>query len=341
MTSRRQVVLDALNFRPVAYVPWAYRVTIPFVQRNGEHLGQPVEEFVGSHFIDVRTPVRRYEPIGEGLVRDTYGITWDRSVDPDIGTPVDWPIREESDLGRYRFPTADDPKLYEYIGPLLERNSGLFRRFSLAHVLYERAWSLRGMTQLLMDMIERPAFVDDLLDAILEHNLEQVRQGLAYDFDAFYFGDDYGMQSGLIMGLDHWRRFFKPRLARIFGVVRDAGKFVFLHSCGRIDQLLDDLVEIGLNGLDPFQQEVMDIWRVAEQYHGRLAFHGGLSTQHTLPFGTPDEVRRHTRRLIEMGSRGGYIFAPSHAVMGDVPLENIQAMMEVLRQQPGFQENSH
>jgi len=360
MMSKRQVVLEALAFRPAAYVPWAWKMTIPCARRVGEYLGGPgfatrqggscrsptlrrgeeeIESFIDSHFLNIRTPVRRYETVGDGLVRDTYGVTWDRSVDPDIGTPVDWPIREEADLGRYRFPVADDPKLYEFIAPQLERNKGLFRRFSIGYTLYERAWALRGMTQLLMDMIERPAFVDDLLDAIVEHVLEQVRQGLRYDFDAFYFGDDYGMQTGLIMGIKLWRRFFKPRLARIFAPVRGAGKSVFLHSCGQISSILDDLFEIGLNGLDPFQPEVMDVGRVMEQYRGRLAFHGGMGIQKVLPFGTPQDVRSETRRLIAMGMNGGYIFAPSHAVPGDVPPENLVAMMEVLKGQSGYLES--
>jgi uroporphyrinogen decarboxylase len=119
----------------------------------------------------------------------------------------------------------------------------------------------------------------------------------------------------------------------MFAIVREAGRFVWLHSCGRVAELFDDLVEIGLNVFNPFQPEVMDVFAIKRRYHGRLAFHGGMSIQRVLPFGTPDDVRRQTRRLIEMGREGGYIFAPSHAVPPDVPPENLLAMMEELRGQ--------
>jgi uroporphyrinogen decarboxylase len=119
----------------------------------------------------------------------------------------------------------------------------------------------------------------------------------------------------------------------MYGVVRAAGKFVMIHSCGDVDELFDDLLAAGLNCFNPFQPEVMDVYSLLPRYRGRLAFHGGLSTQRTLPFGTPDDVRRETRRLLELGAEGGYIFAPAHDVEGDVPLENMLAMIEVLQQQ--------
>jgi uroporphyrinogen decarboxylase len=132
-------------------------------------------------------------------------------------------------------------------------------------------------------------------------------------------------------GRANWRKFIKPRLARLFAPVRAAGKIVSLHSCGKVQELFDDLVEIGLNLFNPFQPEVMDVFGELRRRRGVLAFHGGLSIQRTLPFGTPSEVRQQTRRLIEAGLEGGYIFAPSHEVPRDVPPENLAAMMEVVR----------
>ena len=104
---------------------------------------------------------------------------------------------------------------------------------------------------------------------------------------------------------------------------------------GAVSELFDDLIEIGLNMFNPFQPEVMDVFALKNQYHGRLAFHGGMGTQSVLPLGTPDDVRDMTKRLIEAGRDGGYIFSPSHAVPSDVPPENLLAMMELLRDQPG------
>jgi uroporphyrinogen decarboxylase len=212
-------------------------------------------------------------------------------------------------------------------------------RFSIGFSLFERAWTLRGMENLLMDFIERPAFAHDLLDAICEHNLKLIDWGLRLNPDIVHFGDDWGQQHGLIMGPRIWREFIKPRLARMYGRVRQAGKLVSIHSCGDVDELFDDLIEIGLSLFNPFQPEVMDVYALRKKYQGKLAFHGGMSIQKTLPFGTPREVRDTTRRLIgELGRGGGYIFAPAHSMPADIPVENVLAFLEVLQSQPGFKE---
>ncbi len=261
---------------------------------------------------------------------------WDRSVDKDIGTPSDWPIERPEDLADYEWPDPNNDAWYEGIAESIEAHPWLFSRYMLGFSLYERAWTMRGMSDLLMDMIERPEFVEYLLDAIVEHNLVQVHRALECGVDAVYFGDDYGMQTGLIMGYEHWQHFIKPRLARMFEPVREAGRYVTMHSCGCVAEIFDDLVEIGLNMFNPFQPEVMDVFEIKERYHGRLAFHGGMSIQRVLPFGTVDEVREMTQRLIDAGRNGGYIFSPSHSVPPDVPPENLVAMMEVLRAQDGY-----
>ncbi len=335
--AKRDVVIEALRFRPPPYVPWAWDMTQGCTERMKQHLGAAdLAPFIDTHFLDLGAQIGRFTSVGNDLYRDAYGVLWDRSVDKDIGTPVAWPIRQPSDLPAYEWPDAADDSWYADIPPQLAARPDLFSRYMLGFSLYERAWTMRGLMELLSDMAERPRFVEDLLDRIVEHNLVQIRKALAFPIDAVYFGDDYGMQTGLIMGLDYWRRFFKPRLKRMFAPVREAGKYVFLHSCGCVVELFDDLIEIGLNAFNPFQPEVMDIFTIKRQYHGRLAFHGGMSIQKVLPFGTPDEVRDAAAALIEAGRVGGYIFSPSHSVPPDVPPENLVAMMDVVRSQPGY-----
>lgn len=333
----RQVVLDAIRFRPPAYVPWSWSPTEGCAQRLKEFLGVGrLGEFIDDHFGHVGDNGWMAK-VDATHVRDAYGVVWDVSVDRDIGTPCEYPIRQPSDLVRYRWPDKTGGGWKEGIRRNLAALSDRLTHYDVGFSLFERAWTMRGMENLLIDLVERPEWVEEFLDAIVEHNLAQVRAAVEFqELDSVYFGDDYGMQNGLIMGVGHWRRFIKPRLARMFAPVKAAGKSVRLHSCGCVESLFDDLVEIGLNVFNPFQPEVMDTAAVHQKYFGRLAFHGGMSIQKILPFGTVAEVRAETRRLIEMGSRGGYIFSPSHQVPRDVPPENLVAMMEELKAQPGY-----
>jgi uroporphyrinogen decarboxylase len=336
MMTKREVVIEALNFRPPPYVPWSWSMTRLCAERMQRHLGRDdLGEFLSPHILALGPGIERFHDVGNDHFRDIYGVTWDRSVDKDIGTPVDWPLRRPEDLDGYQWPDASDEAWYAGIPRELAGSPDLFRCYQIGFSLYERAWTMRGMVDLLMDMVERPEFVERLMDEIVEHNMLQIRRALRLDIDAIYFGDDYGMQTGLIMGLEHWRHFIKPRLARMFAPIRKAGKFIFMHSCGCVTSLFDELVEIGLNCFNPFQPEVMDVFAVKRHYHGRLAFHGGMSIQKVLPFGTVEQVRRAAGDLIDLGRTGGYIFSPSHAVPYDVPPENLLAMMEVVRGQPG------
>jgi len=189
------------------------------------------------------------------------------------------------------------------------------------------------MENLLMDFHYNPGFVRDLLNTIADYNILQTKEAMKYDIDAVYFGDDWGQQRGLLMGPRIWKEFLYPVLKRMYGVVRDEGKFVMIHSCGDVDELFDDLIEIGLNCFNPFQPEVMDVDTLIPKYRGKLSFFGGISTQRTLPYGTVEDVKPEVTHLIKLGKEGGYILAPAHSVEGDVPIENMLAFIEIAKGQ--------
>ncbi len=334
--NKRDVVRAVLQHQPPPYVPWSLGFTQEAADKLRAHFNcSDLEPELDNHLLGLGNDIGFFTDLGDQCVQDAFDVIWDRSVDKDIGI-VKGQVLPEPTLAHYTFPDPLDPRFFADIHEKISRYGDRFRVFQIGFSLYERAWTMRGMETLMMDFYDHPRFVQNLFNSIADYNIAQVREALKYDIDAVYFGDDWGQQRGLQMGPKLWHEFIAPVLSRMYGVVRDADKYVFIHSCGKVDELFEDLVKLGVHCFNPFQPEVMDVEHLLTQYRGRLAFHGGLSTQKTLPYGSVEDVRRETHKLLNLGQAGGYIFAPAHAVEGDVPLENMLAFIEVLHQQPGW-----
>jgi uroporphyrinogen decarboxylase len=333
--TKREVVKLALDGQRPPYVPWSFGFTFEAAAKLREYYKvDNLEPVLENHILGLGSGVGFFNDIGKERVKDIFGVIWDRSEDKDIGM-VEGQVLSEPTLKGYEFPNPLDKNIFAGIKEKLDSDADGLRIFSIGFSLYERAWTLRGMETLMMDFYDNPGFVKDLLRSISDYNIAQVNEALKYDIDGIHFGDDWGQQHGLIMGPDLWHEFIYPELKRMYGIVKAAGKKVSIHSCGDVDELFDDLIDIGLDCFNPFQPEVMNVESLMKQYRGKLAFHGGLSTQHTLPYGSVDDVVKETSNLLSLGADGGYIFAPAHAVEGDVPVENMLAFIDTVKNQPG------
>lgn len=333
--NERDRVIKSLQFEDTDIVPYNIGFTIPAYEKMVEYYGD--SDFmskIGNHFA-VTTHFQLWEEVEEGKWKDEFGAVWDRTIDKDIGTVEYYPLQHVA-LENYSMPEIrpEGKSRFSHYQAFSESTSHLYRISDLGFSLFERAWVLYGMENLLADMMLAPSKVHKLLDKILQYNLAIIEEALQYDIDAVMFGDDWGQQQGLIMGPRLWREFFKPRLAQMYAKVRSAGKKVFIHSCGDVKEIISDLIEIGVNVFNPFQPEVMDVVEMKRKYGKDLAFYGGLSTQRILPYASPEEVKNEVRRLCrEIGKGGGFILSPAHAIPKDVPAENMAAMIEALMEQ--------
>ncbi len=337
--TKRERVIAALRHENTDFVPYHIDFTQQALERLVEYTGDAkIEKKLGTHIYYKQYWGWPTElPDRQGYYKDDFGVVWNRTgADKDIGLPDEYQI-EDIEENDYVFPVCDIARLRAECDEMMTARANgddRFMMYGFGFLMFERAWAIAGMENVLMSMVACPNETAEFFKKIGDYCCNLLDIALEYDFDGIYFGDDWGQQNRLIMGYPHWKTYIKPQMARLYKKVKDKGLFVLQHSCGDCSELFNDLIEIGLDCYQTFQPEVYDIKAVKEQYGAKLAFWGGISTQQCLPYVTPDEVKKEIKRICEvLYDNGGYIIAPTHAIEFDVPPENIMAMVEVCQNQ--------
>jgi uroporphyrinogen decarboxylase len=287
-------------------------------------------------------PVSRFEPwLGENAAEaiesgevDEWGVRWRRG-NVEHFTHIESPLqgmRDMSALEKYPWPDLDQP--YRFAG-LRERVDALHNRglavAAFAGSIFEQAWYLRGMQQLMIDMYESPRLARALLARTSHYQIYAAQQYARAGVDILITGDDVAAQNGMMLGIETWRDYLKPLQTNVALAVKAANPdtYVFYHSCGNIERLIPDLIEAGVEILNPLQPEAVDPAAIKRQYGDRLSFWGSVSVQRTLPEGTPAQVREEVhQRILQVARGGGLILSPAHVLSPEVPWQNIVAFFE-------------
>ena len=329
--TKREAVIQTLSHKPVHPVPYQLDMTDEVYRRMVAFSGDyQYFEHSGSYLALERN--ESFTTISDTMFRDMFSVVWDRHQEGDFGIVDDYPIKQASFDG-YVFPKPDEKLIREKCERLVKKNDQ-FTMYIIGFSLFERAWTLYSMEEVLCAFITDKAFIHEMLDRIVEYNLAVAELVCQYPIDCILFGDDWGQQHGLIMGYPLWKEFILPRQKIMYDFVKSKGKYVAQHACGDCRELFPDLVYLGLDIYNTFQPEVYDIVDFKKRFGAHITFFGGISTQRLLPFATPEQLKTEMRRITDILSKdGGYIIAPTHAMPADIPSENVQAFLEFCQNQ--------
>ena len=348
-------VMAAVRHESTDRVPIDYIATPEFHASFKAFLGIDDDECLRQRLgVDIRRVDARYwgppelsgargvDAVGE----DFLGVVW-KPVTNEFGTYneiVHSPLagaQTVQDVEGHRWPSVDWFDFSHLKQEIDEIN--LEQRYAILYFAggaFETPWYMRGMERYLMDLVECP----DIAEAISSRAAEFYKQlalraieESAGRIDIIGSGGDIGTQRGMMLAPDMWRRHVKPYSAQLISTFKHLGLTTYYHSCGSLVPVIPDLIEMGLDILDPVQPlaEGMDPCALKVQYGDKLTFHGGVDEQELLPHAEPSEVHTAVEKLIDtVGRSGGYILCPAHAIQPDTPGANALALYEAGMQCP-------
>ncbi len=255
---------------------------------------------------------RDYDPSAPG--EDEWGCAHEKTDQPNMGQVKRHPIKTGHDIEGRRFPDAEDPARYEAVEMVLPYAEDRYVLGYIGAGPFERLHFLHGFTETLTDMHLNPSLVERLLDIIVDFQLDLIRN-FRDRFPGKIHGvtttDDWGTQQAIFVSVPMWRQYFRPRYKKLIDAAHDAGMHFWLHSCGRINELMPEFVDLGLDVINLQQPRALGIKEIGDDFRGRICFESLIDIQTTLPSGSPQEMEREARLLLEHWStpEGGFILS--------------------------------
>lgn len=264
---------------------------------------------------------------------DEWGISWIRVGD--FNQIKSYPLKESSreEIINYQYPYNKSDKLLKLMEPVLKYQNEYFIGCDISPSLFEMIWRLRGMEKSIYDIVLDRNLFKTMIDQAADFNLHLANRACdEFELDWLWTGDDVAGKDNLIMSPEDWRDLIKPRLKEIFQVGKSKKLWIAYHCCGALRSIIPDLIEIGLDVLNPIQCDCigMSSAELKKDFGKDLAFMGGVDTINLLPNASSNEVFKETKKLIDIMSEdgGGYILAASHTIPPETPVENIFALYE-------------
>jgi uroporphyrinogen decarboxylase len=360
MLSSRERCLRAVRHEGVDRIPLVLRIRPEPYEKLVETLGVGSGEgqylrvckalgidVLGAPGIGLRSPL---EP-GDSVARDEEGGWFSRregrfEVHTNLwGVETIWAPDHTYTYTYHRhpFPTLESLEGYEW-PTIVEGDQESIRKYRRQYEdfyvgsgsiqVFETAWKMTGFERFLVGMLRDDTLITRILDELFTLSTRQAILAAEAGVDFIYNGDDVGSENNMIVSPNLWRRHLRPRYAAMFAEIKKRGAFVMFHSDGWIEPIIPDLIEVGVNILNPIQPECMDPVKLKRLYGERLCFDGTIGVQSTLPHGTTSEVEEEVRRRIRTCGPTGLILGPTHSMQPDVPVSNILAMYGAARNTP-------
>ena len=276
-----------------------------------------------------------------GQYTDEWGVRWKANqYETKFGNGiyteiVGHPLAEDNAIDGYVPPDPEREELYsDSERTIRDYKDEYWIVGATVCTIFETGWALRGLEKMLIDFLVNPDVAKAILDIPYNYHLTAAKRLVEIGVDMVWTGDDVGTQRGMLLSPDIWRQFLKPRMSHFIRALKEINPEVKVayHSDGDIRQIIPELIEIGLDVLNPVQPACMDPAKLKEEYGDRLCFWGSIDEQHTLPYGSPRDVKNEViKRLETIGKNGGLIIGPAHRVQLDTPLENFWTMVKTIK----------